>query len=85
MAGPFRFVSVDAKPAKLAGVDRIVNATEVGGLICLDDFTPLEFWPEDWKGKPDRVREAWLHHQKLAAVGLRTSLKASVLLARRIS
>ncbi len=82
--GPFRFVFVDAKPAKLAGVDRIVNATEVGGLICLDDFTPIEFWPEDWKGKQDRVRETWLHHPKLAAVELRTSLKTSVILASRI-
>jgi predicted nucleotidyltransferase len=29
----FRLVFVDAKPAKLEGVDDVVNATEVGGLI----------------------------------------------------
>ena len=82
--GPFQFVFVDAKPAKLDGVDRIVDMTDRGGLIVLDDLTPVEFWPEDWKGRPDRIRDVWLHHPKLAAVEMRTSMKASVILARRM-
>ncbi|KPV43188.1 O-methyltransferase [Alicyclobacillus ferrooxydans] len=82
--GPFRLVFVDAKPAKLEGIDKVVNATEVGGLIVIDDLTPVEFWTEEWKRKPDLVRDAWLHHNQLASIEVRTSLKASAILARRI-
>jgi predicted O-methyltransferase YrrM len=82
--GPFQLVFVDAKPAKLDGIDQIVNATEIGGLIVLDDLTPIEFWPDEWKGQPDPIRGTWLHHSQLASVELRTSQRAAALLARRV-
>lgn len=83
--GPFQLIFVDVKPAKLEGVDGLINATEVGGLIVIDDLTPIEFWPDDWKGKPDPVRDVWLHHSQLVSVEIRTSLKAAAILARRVS
>lgn len=83
--GPFQLIFVDAKPAKLEGVDEVVNATEVGGLIVIDDLTPIEFWADDWKGKTDPVRDAWLHHSQLVSVEIHTSLKAAAILARRVS
>ncbi len=82
--GPFRLVFVDTQPAKVAGVDALVQATEVGGLLVLDDLTPIEFWPEEWKRRPDPVREAWLNHPQLASTEIRTSLKVSCILARRM-
>lgn len=83
--GPYQLVFVDAKPAKLEGVDDVVNATAIGGLIVIDDLTPVEFWADEWKGKPDGVRDAWLHHSQLVSVEIRTSLKAAAILARRVS
>lgn len=83
--GPFRFMFVDAKPAKVAGVDALVQSTEVGGLLVLDDLTPVEFWPDQYKQKPDPVREAWLNHPQLASIEIRTSLKASAIIARRLA
>jgi hypothetical protein len=82
--GPFQLVFVDAKPAKLDGLDKIVNAMEVGGLMVLDDLTPIELWPDEWRGKPDPIREAWLGHSQLVSVEIRTSRRASAILARRI-
>jgi len=83
--GPFRLVFVDAKPAKLAGVDRVVQATEVGGLLVLDDLSPIEFWPAEWKGRPDPVRDAWLNHPQLTSIEIRTSQKVAAIVARRIA
>lgn len=82
--GPFQFVFVDTKPAKLKGIDKVVSATEVGGLIVIDDLTPVEFWADEWKGKPDPVRDSWLRHNQLVSIEIRTSLKESVIIARRI-
>lgn len=81
--GPFRLVFVDAKPAKIAGVEALVHATEIGGLLVLDDFTPREFWPDQWQGRPDRVREAWLHHPRLVSTEIRPSPKISAIVACR--
>lgn len=82
--GPFQLVFVDAKPAKLDGIDEVVNGTKIGGLIVLEDLTPIEFWPDEWKGKPDPLRDAWFGHRQLASVEIRTSQKAAVILARRL-
>lgn len=81
--GPYALVFVDAKPAKLSGIERIVAATEPGGFIVMDDLTPPEFWPEAWNGKADVVRETWLNHVALESIEIRTSIKVSVILARR--
>lgn len=82
--GPFQLIYVDAKSAKLEGADKVVHATAVGGLIVIDDLTPMEFWPDEWKGRPDLVRDTWLHHNELVSVEIRTSLKSSAILARRV-
>ena len=83
--GPFRLVFVDVQPAKVEGIDALVQATEVGGILVLDDLTPIEFWPKDWKGRPDPVREAWLNHPVLASTEIRTSLENSAILACRMA
>lgn len=81
--GPFGLVFVDAKPAKQDGADQLVAALQLGGWIVLDDLTPQEYWPEAWRGQPDRVRDRWLGHPGLTSVEIRTSERNSVILARR--
>lgn len=81
--GPFQLMFVDTRPAKEAAVDQVVKALAIGGLIVLDDFTPIECWPDEWQGRSDPVRDAWLNHSQLASVEIRTSSKAAAIIARR--
>ncbi|PSR26762.1 MAG: cytidine deaminase [Sulfobacillus thermosulfidooxidans] len=81
--GPFQLIFVDAKPAKYLGIDSIIAACAVGGLIILDDLTPFELWPEAWKDKRDPLRDMWLHHAQLWSVEIRTSARHAAILARR--
>ncbi len=81
--GPFGLIFVDAKPAKQDGADQLVAALQPGGWIVLDDLTPREYWPEAWRGQPDRVRDQWLGHPGLISVEVRTSERVAVILARR--
>ena len=82
--GPFDFVFVDAKPAKTSEFELLISCVNHQGVIVLDDFTPTEFWPEQWQGKPDLVREKWFHDARLLCTEVRTSARNSVLIARRI-
>lgn len=82
--GPFRLIFVDVKAAK-ASADQVVTACGPGGLVLLDDLTPEELWPDDWKGKPDNVREQWLHHPQLKSLEIRTSRQHSAILASKLS
>jgi predicted O-methyltransferase YrrM len=59
--GPFRLLFVDGGQAKASTVDLFAEALGAGGVIVLDDLTPVEQWPAEWRGHPDLVRERWLH------------------------
>jgi len=61
-----------------------VEALRPGGLIVLDDLTPEEHWPAEWRGKPDTVRERWLHDPRLAATEVRVAPTMAVILAARL-
>jgi predicted O-methyltransferase YrrM len=61
--GPFGIAFVDAAPAKDEGVDDVVDALHVGGLVVLDDFTPGPMH----RGMPDDRWHAWMLHPRLAA------------------
>lgn len=76
---PFQFVFVDVADAKDNGVDIIIEATALGGLIVLDDFTPLQLR----EIKSDAGREQWLEHPKLFSTEILTTPTASALLAVR--
>ena len=81
--GPFGLVFADVKSAKREGADQLVGALQPGGWIVLDDLTPMEYWPEEWRGKTDLVRETWLQHPGLMGMEIRTSARVSVIVARR--
>ena len=53
--GPFQFIFADAAAAKTIEGEQLVNALEVGGMLFMDDFTPEEHFPEEWKGKTSRL------------------------------
>jgi predicted O-methyltransferase YrrM len=80
---PFALAFVDVADAKHA-VDAIVDALEPGGVALLDDLTPFDHWPEAWRGRPDPIREAWLHHPDLTATEiLVTPASAAIIAVRR--
>lgn len=81
---PFDLVFVDAKPAKYEEADVLIKAMGPNGVIVLDDFTPVEHWPEEWREKPDVVRDKWLNDERLLCMEIRTSERNSVLIARRV-
>ncbi len=90
--GPFDLLFVDAAPAKAypgEGANRemehIVRAMRVGGLIVMDDLSPQEYWPEEWRGRPDPLRELWLNDARLAATEVLTTPRTTVILATRLA
>jgi predicted O-methyltransferase YrrM len=82
--GPFGFLFADATGAKQERVDRLLNMLTIGGMLLIDDLTPEELWPDEWRGKPDPVREVWLNDERVAASEIRVSPAAAVILATRL-
>ena len=83
-SGPFQFIFADAAVAKIAEGESVFDILEIGGLLLMDDFTPEEHFPEEWKGEPDEVREFWLNHPNLAATEIYLTPTSSAILATRI-
>ncbi len=90
--GPFDLLFVDAAPAKASpgeGVnremERIVRAMRIGGVIVMDDLSPEEYWPEEWRGRPDPVRKVWLNDARLTATEVLTTPRTTAILATRLS
>jgi predicted O-methyltransferase YrrM len=44
-----------------------------GGVVVLDDFTPLREWPPMHMGQPDVARLYWLDHPSLRATEIRVT------------
>jgi len=81
---PFDLLFVDVGEAKRDEPQAVVEALRLGGMAVMDDFTPEEYWPEDWRGKPDPVRTFWLNDVRLNAVEVRTTPTTMAILATRI-
>lgn len=81
--GPFRLAFIDVGPAKDEDAGLVIDALAPGGVAVLDDFTPVELWPAEWRGKPDARRERWLLDDRLHTTELRVSLDHAVILATR--
>lgn len=52
-----------------------------GGLLVLDDFTPVATWPPVFDGQPDGARLHWLRHPRLLPTEIRTQPDAATVLA----
>jgi len=66
-------------------MEGIVRAMRVGGLIVMDDLSPQEYWPEEWRGRPDPLRAFWLNDARLAATEVLTTPRTTAILATRLT
>jgi predicted O-methyltransferase YrrM len=82
--GPFQFIFADAAAVKLAEASELYDILDIGGTLLMDDFTPEEHWPDEWKGKPDEVRGFWLNHEGLMATEVYLTPMSSAIIAVRV-
>ena len=82
---PFQLVFADVGVAKDHGAKKVIEATAIGGMIVLDDFTLHKYWPEHWKGREDQRRARWLNNHKLLATEILLTEQSSAILAVRKS
>lgn len=80
--GPFDLLFADTK-AKQHEPELLLEALRPGGLIVLDDLTPEEHWPAEWRGQPDSVRRFWLNDARLAATEVLVAPTMNVIVATR--
>jgi predicted O-methyltransferase YrrM len=52
-----------------------------GGLLVIDDFTPMSGWPPVHEGRPDAARLHWLRHPRLAAAEVRVAPDSATIVA----
>jgi predicted O-methyltransferase YrrM len=83
--GPFALLCADARAAKVEAPEQVLAALAPGGLLVLDDLTPEDQWPPEWRGRPDPVRVWWLNEPRLAATEIRVAPEAAVILATRLA
>ena len=55
-----------------------------GGLVVIDDFTPMTGWPPQYDGGLDEARLYWLDHPRLRTAELRLSPAAATLVGTYI-
>lgn len=82
--GPFQLIFADAAAAKTIEGVQLLETLAVGGMLVMDDFTPEEHFPEEWKGEPDKVREFWLNHRELIATEIYLTPTTSAILATKL-
>ena len=83
--GPFALLFADGGKAKASEPETLLHALALGGMIVLDDLTPEDQWPVEWRGRPDPVREFWLNDPHLIATEVLTTPTSAVILATRRS
>jgi predicted O-methyltransferase YrrM len=55
-----------------------------GGMVVIDDLTPEALWPEEWRGRPDPVRDFWLGDSRVAAAEILSTPQTAAILAVRV-
>jgi hypothetical protein len=55
-----------------------------GGVVVIDDFTPMVSWPPTLDGEPDRARLYWLEHPRLRTAEIKVTESAATLIATYI-
>ncbi|WP_433048883.1 O-methyltransferase [Dactylosporangium sp. CS-033363] len=69
-SGGFDLIFADAFGGKIEGLDRTLAKLNPRGTLVVDDMTPVEGWPEDFRAKQDGVRRALLTDPRLVATEL---------------
>lgn len=52
-----------------------------GGVVVLDDFTPMPVWPPTYLGRPDHTRIRWLTHPRLQTAEIKVTPTAATIIA----
>jgi hypothetical protein len=63
--------------------EALLELVAPSGVVVIDDMTPEEHWPEEWRGRPDPVREFWLSDPRLRAVELLTTPATAAIIATK--
>ncbi|MCP1158868.1 MULTISPECIES: O-methyltransferase [Bacillaceae] len=79
--GPFKLIFADAASAKQKEGEDLIKMLDQNGVLFMDDFTPEEHFPEEWKGKPDTVREFGFHHALMASAEILLTSKCAAIIA----
>jgi predicted O-methyltransferase YrrM len=85
--GPFDLLFFDGGEWKSGDVaaesEQALELVAPGGTVLIDDLTPEDLWPEEWRGKPDPAREFWLGDPHLRAAEILTTPQTAAILAVR--
>jgi predicted O-methyltransferase YrrM len=84
--GPFDLLVLDGAPGSGKGDDVPVDPASClvpGGLVTVDDFTPMSQWPPVHDGEVDAARVHWLTHPALDATEIRVAPDLAVVVGRR--
>jgi predicted O-methyltransferase YrrM len=85
--GPFDLLFFDGGYWKTgdapAESEQALELVAPGGIVVVDDLTPESLWPEEWRGRPDPVRDFWLGDPRLRAVELMTTPRTAAILATK--
>jgi predicted O-methyltransferase YrrM len=82
--GPFTLLFADGGRAKELEPETLLSALAKGGFLVLDDLTPEDQWPEEWRGQLDPVRKFWLNDPRVHATEILVSPVAAVIIASKI-
>jgi predicted O-methyltransferase YrrM len=80
---PFALLFADGGNAKQHEPAVLLESLAPGGIVVLDDLTPEDQWPAEWRGRPDPVRAFWLNDPRLHAIELLPTPSSAVIVATR--
>ncbi|MEJ6480176.1 class I SAM-dependent methyltransferase [Nostoc punctiforme UO1] len=63
---------------------QVASLVRIGGKIIMDDLTPVELWPPEWKDNIDYKRDFCLCNPQIAGVEVRTTKNTVSLICTRI-
>lgn len=86
--GPFDLLVLDGGPGSGKGDHPPADPDAVlvpGGVLTVDDFTPMTAWPPRHEGRFDEPRAHWLTHPSLHSTEIRVADDLAVLVCRRLN
>lgn len=84
--GPFELLVHDGGGGSGKRGEPTVDPADVvqeGGVMTVDDYTPMKTWPPMFRGELDQSRAFWLEHPDMLATEIRVTPSLSAVVARR--
>ncbi|NJC70450.1 SAM-dependent methyltransferase [Planosporangium thailandense] len=81
--GPFDLLVLDGGGQGKGGGQALEPAEWLrpGGVVVIDDFTPIDGWPPRYGDEPDAARLHWLRHPQLLASEVRVTPEMATIVA----